>query len=282
MLVRHFRLNAAQQVTAVVAEEVTSKVLHEFAADKFVLAAGTLSSSKIFMDSILKATGRIVRLNGLMDNRQILIPFVNLRLVGKSYNPARYQYHQLALGIESDQKEEYIHGQITTLKSALVHPIIHNVPFDLRTSTLLFRNVRAGLGVVNLNLHHRRSAENYITVEPDPQTDSTKLVIHYETETSEKARIKKAVQTVKKVLWRLGCVVPPGMTHVRPMGSSVHYAGTIPMSSSATPHTASKFCQSHDFSNLYFADGVTFPFLPAKNITFTLMANAVRMAEAAF
>jgi hypothetical protein len=27
-------------------------------------------------------------------------------------------------------------------------------------------------------------------------------------------------------------------------------------------------------------DGATFPFLPAKNITFTLMANAVRVAEA--
>lgn len=34
--------------------------------------------------------------------------------------------------------------------------------------------------------------------------------------------------------------------------------------------------------NLYLIDGATFPFLPAKNITFSLMANAVRVAETAF
>jgi hypothetical protein len=45
---------------------------------------------------------------------------------------------------------------------------------------------------------------------------------------------------------------------------------------SATPEG-----QSRDIPNLFLADGATFPFLPAKNITFTLMANAVRIAEAA-
>jgi hypothetical protein len=29
-------------------------------------------------------------------------------------------------------------------------------------------------------------------------------------------------------------------------------------------------------------DGAVMPFLPAKNLTFTLMANAVRIAETAF
>ena len=40
--------------------------------------------------------------------------------------------------------------------------------------------------------------------------------------------------------------------------------------------------QSHDFENLYLVDGVTFPFLPAKNLTFTLMANAARIAAESF
>ena len=39
---------------------------------------------------------------------------------------------------------------------------------------------------------------------------------------------------------------------------------------------------SSDIENLYFADGSTFPDLPAKNLTFTLMANASRIAEEAF
>jgi choline dehydrogenase-like flavoprotein len=34
--------------------------------------------------------------------------------------------------------------------------------------------------------------------------------------------------------------------------------------------------------NLVIADGASFPSLPAKNLTFSLMANAVRVAERAF
>jgi choline dehydrogenase-like flavoprotein len=46
--------------------------------------------------------------------------------------------------------------------------------------------------------------------------------------------------------------------------------------------TTTEHGQSRDFENVFFVDGATFPFLPAKNITFTLMANAARIAEAAF
>jgi len=54
------------------------------------------------------------------------------------------------------------------------------------------------------------------------------------------------------------------------------------MSAKKTEYTTSRDCRSHDFDNLYIVDGTTFPFLPAKNLTFSLMANAVRVAETAF
>jgi choline dehydrogenase-like flavoprotein len=62
----------------------------------------------------------------------------------------------------------------------------------------------------------------------------------------------------------------------------VHYAGVLPMTATAAPFTCTKECRSNDFENLYFVDGTTFPFLPSKNLTFTLMANATRVAEQAF
>ena len=83
-------------------------------------------------------------------------------------------------------------------------------------------------------------------------------------------------------LRRLGCAVVPGTEHVRPMGASVHYSGTLPMSDREEPLTTSRDGRSHDFENLYLVDGTTFPFLPAKNLTFTLMANAARIADHAF
>jgi choline dehydrogenase-like flavoprotein len=217
-----------------------------------------------------------------MDNRQVLIPFVSLGMIGRPYAPESYQYHQLALGIAAPRPEEYVHGLITTLTTALAHPILGSLPLDLRTSLIVFRNLRAGLGLVNLNFHDTRRAENHLTLRAATGSGHPTLVIRYAPRPGEGAVLRRAVRTVKRFLWRLGCVVPPGMIHVRPMGASVHYAGTIPMSTAPAPRTASAYCQSHDFDNLYLVDGATFPFLPAKNITFTLMANAVRVAEHAF
>src|SRR5207248_283510 len=94
------------------------------------LAAGTLCSAGIFLESIRRDSGRILELRGLMDNRQILMPFVNLRMLGKRFNPDTYQYHQLAIGVRRAAAADYVHALVTTLKTALIHPVVQNLPFD--------------------------------------------------------------------------------------------------------------------------------------------------------
>jgi len=98
----------------------------------------------------------------------------------------------------------------------------------------------------------------------------------------EDKKIAVSMKKIKKFMGGLGLVVPPGQSHTRPMGASVHYSGTLPISVQSKPQTVSPDCKSHDFKNLYFVDGTSFPFLPAKNLTFTLMANAARVADNVF
>ena len=282
MYVTHFNFNSKRHITALVATSLKERRSVEIPVVKLVLAAGTLSSSQIFLRSIFQNTGEIVKLTGLMDNRQIFIPFINLKMVGRSYNPRAYQYHQLALGFENGSRKQYVHAQITTLKTALVHPIVQKSPLDLKTSTFMFRHLHAALGLVNVNFADSQRKENFLTLATVPNSQHPKLLLDYAPRASEKQSIKTAIKQVKRVLWKLKCVVPPGMVHVRPMGAGVHYAGTIPMSTKKRAYTVSPDCRSHDFDNLYIVDGTTFPFLPAKNITFTLMTNAVRVANNAF
>ena len=280
--ISHFRVDKQNQITHVIAESVDAKTSTEFEVGTLVLAAGTLSTSRIVLDSIRINTGATVKLTGLMDNQQILIPFINLSMIGKPYRTESYQYHQLSLGFRGERPKEYIHALITTLKTALIHPLIHKNPLDLKSSLFIFRNLHAALGLVNVNLHDSRRDDNFVTIEANEAASHSKLLVKYSPENGRKTKIHSVVKRVRKALWRLGCIVPPRMVHVRPMGASVHYAGTIPMSAERKPLTVSPECQSHDFENLYIVDGTTFPFLPAKNITFTLMANAVRVAETAF
>lgn len=133
-----------------------------------------------------------------------------------------------------------------------------------------------------VSLSDTRRTENYLTL--DARSDSVQPVLkaHYRPSESESARIRGAVQQTKRLLRALGCFVPPGMVHVRPMGAGIHYAGTLPMDTSPSPLKVSPLCRSYDFGNLFVADGSTFPALPGKGLTFSLMANATRIAETAF
>ncbi|HEX6309660.1 MAG TPA: GMC oxidoreductase [Longimicrobiales bacterium] len=280
--VEYFTTGAGNRVRSVVVQPVGGGAHQEIAVDYLALAAGTLMSSSIVLESVLRSTGERVELHGLMDNRQVLVPFFNLRMLGRSASPDTYQYHLLGLGLPASDPREYVHAQLTTLKTALLHPIIQRLPLDLQTATYLTRVVRAGLGVVNVNFRDTRRAQNYLTLSAGSGAGGRTLELHYCPDADEGVRMRDALRKIAAALRALGCIIPPGMTHVRPMGASVHYAGTLPMSREAAPFTTTEHCQSRDYPNLFIVDGSTFPFLPAKNITFTLMANAVRVAEAAF
>jgi choline dehydrogenase-like flavoprotein len=281
VLVRRFKYDSNRRITLVIGEWIETRQEVEFPINTLVLGAGAISSSRIFLESMTPRREGPLRLTGLMDNRQVLVPFINLSMIGRRYDPHSYQYHLMGIGLEARRPEEFIHGLITTLKTTLGHPIFQKIPTDLKTALYIFRNVRGALGVINVNFHDYRRENNFLELEPGCD-GKPRLFIHYQPRPDEPGDLHAVLKRIRKVLWRLGCVVPPGMLHVRPMGSSVHYAGTLPMSPTRAPMTVSTSCRSHDFENLYFVDGSTFPFLPSKNITFTLMANAVRIAEAAF
>jgi choline dehydrogenase-like flavoprotein len=274
--VRHLRVGDGGRVRAVVGQPVGGGELQEYAADRVALAAGALLSTRIVLSTVFHATGERVRLGGLMDNRQVLVPFVNLGMLGQPFSAETYQYHLLGMGLDAPSPRDYVHGQITTLKTALVHPLIQRLPIGLSSATRLFRAMHAALGLVNVNFRDTRRDNCF--VELDEATE--RLRLHYEPAADEPGRVSAGLVRVRRALRKLGCVVPPGMAHVRPMGASVHYAGTLPMTRAAGPWTTTADGESRDLPGLILADGATFPFLPAKNLTFTLMANASRIARA--
>ena len=279
-LVSHFDYDDTGTVREVLIEPLAPGAPTRVTGDLLVLAAGTLATTKIVLDSVWRRTGRVERLTGLMDNRQIHVPFLTIPMIGRPALTASYQFHHLAFGLTTDDPRSYVHGQITTLKAASVHPVVASLPLDLAGSLRVFRSLRAALGIANVNLHDTRRPESWATIRP-LGNNRTELALHYVDPPDEPARLADAVARTRRALGRLGCFVPPGMTRVLPKGASVHYSGTLPMTQvDSGPFTCDSSGRLRGITNLVIADGATFPALPAKNITFTLMANAVRLAAA--
>ncbi len=281
LLASHFVVGPGGRATELVTRSITGTEERRFPVETLALAAGTLCSSGIVLESLRRDGAGEVTLGGLMDNRQVLVPFINRRMIGRAFDDRSYQYHLIGLGIEGDDPRDYVHGQITTLKTAMMHPVVQNLPFDLGTATQIGRATHAALGVVNVNFNDHRRSQNTIGLS-GVDGGRSDLVVRYAPATGEPERLGRTLKTVARGLRKLGCWVVPGMSHVRPMGASVHYAGTLPMCERGGAWTTDPQGRSRDLSNVFLVDGCGFPFLPAKNITFTLMANAVRVAESAF
>jgi choline dehydrogenase-like flavoprotein len=275
-----FGFDDASRVDRVHGEVAATGETFEREVGTLALAAGTLGTARIVLESLNRA-GQAAELTGLMDNRQVLMPFVNLARIGAAFDAESYQYHQLAIGAPGPTPFDYVHGLVTTLTTALIHPVAQTLPVSARAAVALFRNLHGALGLVNINFADTRRETNRVGLDVGPDGRTRALLVHYEPDAKEPERVKPAIATFRNFMLSLGCVAPPSMTRLRPMGASVHYAGTLPMTADGGELTTDRAGRCRPFTNLVVADGSVLPALPAKNLTFTLMANATRMAREA-
>ncbi len=276
-LVRRVTCAAGGKARGVVSTALDGTNELEHRAERIILAAGALASTRIYLETLASQGVKEPVVTGVMDNGHVMIPFVNPSRFGADVDLAAYQFHMLALGIDTGDWRHDAHAQITTLKAASVHPIVNNLPFDLRTSLRVFQRIRGGLGVANLWLSDERRVTNVARL--DQSETGTRLVLEYSQNASDVAQTRAATARVRKALGMLGCIAPPWMCQVLPRGSSVHYAGTLPLQGDAAEHTVSPAAEVRGFEGLHVVDGAVLSWLPAKNVTFSLMANAVRFAE---
>lgn len=278
LFVRRVLTAAGPRAIGVVAVPVAGGAEIELRAERVILAAGALATTQLYLQTLAALGHRDVALAGLMDNRHVMVPFVNLRRLGQDVQLASYQFHMLALAIDTGDWRTDVHGQVSALKAAAVHPIVHSLPFDLRTSLRVFRRMRAALGVANIWLSDTRRSENVARLEIG-EGGLARLVLEYGDDSRDLPATHDAIARTRAALGALGCVSPGAMVKILPRGSSVHYAGTIPMGDAEDEHTTRADGSVRGFDGLYVADGAGFPWLPAKNVTFTLMANATRIAS---
>src|SRR5207244_3936272 len=82
-------------------------------------------------------------------------------------------------------------------------------------------------------------------------------------------------RVMRRALRQLGCW--PMRTVLPGHGTSAHYASQFPFSREDKPLTTEASGRLRGTRGVYIADGAGLAYLPAKGLTFTLMANANRV-----
>ena len=91
----------------------------------------------------------------------------------------------------------------------------------------------------------------------------------------------RGLRPLLRFLFKLGALTHPSLIVRVPTGHSVHYAATLPMKESPGAYQCSPDGRLSGTNAVYVVDSASFTSLPAKNMSFAMMANAMRVATIA-
>ena len=244
-------------------------------AKKLLLTAGALGTARI----VLRSNAAYSRRLPLLCNPYFYVPCLNLGMFFKRSEDQRTSMAQLALFYDSTQTNC---GSIMTVlysyRSLLLYKLMKEIPLGFRQSRFLMQHLQSALTIAAINHPDTPHEEKSISLEKDEASVvCDRLDISYVVNPEQQSIMKFKNRKILKALVRLGCI--PLKKMGLPPGASIHYAGTLPFSKTPQPFTTDLTGRLHGTKNVYIADGSPFKYLPAKGITFTLMANAHRVAQ---
>jgi choline dehydrogenase-like flavoprotein len=152
--------------------------------------------------------------------------------------------------------------------------VLFDLPLSIGANAAVLRLMTAATGMVMLFYPAAPHPENYLRLAPDGA-----LELCYGEPGAGNPGRGRAENVLSRLFRKAGFFCLARMCQYPGMGSSIHYAGTLPMSAAPGPYQLYPDGRLFGTRAVYVADGACFPHLPAKNLTFTIMANAMRIAS---
>lgn len=257
--------------------ELTSRVVETGRMEKtrarsLVLAAGALSTIRI----VLRSLDRYGTGVPLVSNPYTYLPVVNLGMLGREPRDRRHGLAQLtAVYRPREGASGLVQAQFYSYRSLLTFRLLREVPLPFPEALSVLRKLMPVLGVVAINHPDHPTPGKRMALRRAAGEGPDRLVIRYEPSPEEERRHRSHERRLAGFFLRLGCVP---LRWVRPgHGSSIHYGGTLPMTGGDRPLTCDGSGRLAETRAVHVVDGSVFRHLPAKALTFTMMANAHRV-----
>lgn len=235
-------------------------------ANKVVLAAGTLATTRIVLRS-LDSPYITPMLSCPTAAFLLWLP----RLLGIPRVPS-FGLGQLSFTVSLGDGINAFGSNFSTT-GILVSEFVRHVPMNQRYGIDLLRGLLSSCAVGNLFLPgHLTKAEAKLGKDGS-------LAISGRYLDNVASLMAQACKKLRKAYWSMGAVLLPGSFTVGHPGGDIHYSGTLPMRYNPVIGETSSTGEVKGMGGVYVADGACLPTLPAKSHTLTIMANADRIGN---
>lgn len=245
-----------------------------YTAKRLLLCPGVLGTARIVMRS-LPQIGSLP----ILSNSYAYVPMLDWRSLGQAMPKKRSGLGQLSVFHDADGKHHNVGmASLYTYRSLLLFRLVKEVPINFSDARAIMHYLMSGITIAGI--HHPESMGRGRSLRMQRHASSPtgdRMLVAYpisDTEHKQMAVREAAYFQLFRSLghWPLKTVRPPH-------GASIHYAGSLPVIETEQLGHAASDGRVHGTRHVYVGDASSFRYLPAKGISFTLMANAHRVAS---
>ncbi len=261
------RYEEHQDHVEVVARNIDDGVIERFRGRQLFLGAGTLNTAKLVLQSKDDHTTRLP----LLDNPMSCIPLLRLGRIGAALDVYDTSFSQLAAVFDQGPGRPLIQGSVYGTTGPLRSDVLFDFPLALSANLTACRALAPAILLLMLFYPASHAPGNFVRLRA-----SGEIEVFY-----GNPSLGEAEGRIISALRRLGFLGLLSLCQYPPAGTSLHYAGTLPMSQQPGPYQTHTDGRLFGSERVYVTDGANFSALPAKNHTLTIMANAMRVAAGA-
>lgn len=250
----------------VTTRECTSGAPRVFRCRRLILAAGALNTAKIALRSNDDHATRLP----LLDNNISYIPLLDALRIGAALDKEIYPAAVLNGVYSGDLHPNVIQMTLYGVAGTLRSDYLFDFPLSARGNIVAAKYLTPAMTVVQLFYPDTPMPTNYLRL-----SDDGRLELRY---VSKRSGALEA--HLIKIFRCMGYLGAARLCKYLTPGNSFHYGGALPMA--ATPRGRYQTDRGGllvGTRGVYVADAANFSALPSKNHTFTMMANAMRIAE---
>jgi choline dehydrogenase-like flavoprotein len=259
------RYQEEEDGVTVTAKNLENNTLECFRGKKLILCLGAFNTARLVLYSNRDFTSQLP----VVENPFSLIPLISWTRIGMPLDKESYS-SQLCFIYQGNLSEELIIGMIYGIEGIARSDLLFDFPLALSGCLVGARYLLPAMAVMQVYHPLDPDRNNFLKINADGS-----LIIRFKPQGYRSVE-KHLIKTFR----RIGYLSAPGLIQDSQPGHSNHYAGPLPMRAKpGQPYETDRNGLLFGSRNVYIGDSATFPRLPSKNLTLTIMANALRIGN---